>query len=231
MDLMKRFATALAALVLIITAAAFIDPSFIMTVQNGGTSIATFRNYAILNCSTGMSCSKSGSIVTMTASGSGVSSVTGTASQITSSGGTTPTLSLPVAITAPGSLTATTSLAATTSVSGASYLTATNCAGVGTAANPSVVTCTAAAAGAFSCATAATTGTCTINTTAVTANSEIFVIQTSSESARLSVTCNTAFDLSASAPLLASKSLGVSFTINLGTVAVNPACFDYFIVN
>lgn len=228
---MRRALTIAGFAVLLLIASGFVYSGFIHVWQNAGSNIGTFTTYEVVNCSTGMSCSKSGSVITMTATGSGVSSVSGTASQITSSGGTTPTLSLPVAITAPGSLTATTSLAATTSVSGASYLTATNCAGVGTAANPSVVTCTAAAAGAFSCATAATTGTCTINTTAVTANSEIFVIQTSSESARLSVTCNTAFDLSASAPLLASKSLGVSFTINLGTVAVNPACFDYFIVN
>lgn len=218
-------------MLLAIFCCAFVYSGFIMTWQNAGTNIGTFTTYAVLNCSTGMSCSRSGSTITMTASGSGVTSVTGTTNQVASTGGTTPVISLPVAIIAPGSLTTTTTLAATTSVSGATFVTATNCAGVGTAANPSVVSCAAAAAGAIACATAATTGTCQINTTAVTANSEIFVIQTASEGTRLSVTCNTAFDLSATAPLLLSKSAGASFTITLGTVAANPACFDYFIVN
>ena len=52
-----------------------------------------------------------------------------------------------------------------------------NCAAVGTAASPSVASCGAAQAGHFSCATNATGATCTVNTTAVTANSEIFVFE------------------------------------------------------
>jgi hypothetical protein len=114
-----------------------------------------------------------------------------------------------------------------------SNTTATNCAANGTAANPSVVSCVAAAAGMFSCATAASTGTCRVNTTAVTANSEIFVTQDAADggAGQLNVTCNTGNDLSASAPLLASKSTGASFTINLGVVGTNPACFEYYIVN
>jgi hypothetical protein len=111
------------------------------------------------------------------------------------------------------------------------YATGTNCAAVGTAANPSVASCTAAAAGAFSCATNASTGTCQVNTTAVTANSRIFVQQSDAEGANLSVTCNTGITVSGTAPLLASKAAGASFTINLGTVTVNPACFIYWIVN
>jgi len=106
----------------------------------------------------------------------------------------------------------------------------TNCAGVGTAANPSVVTCTGAPAGAFSCDVAASAGTCTINTAVVTANSQIFVTEVASEGARLGVTCNTAPTVTP-AILLASKSAGVSFTINMPTITTNPACFDFLIVN
>jgi hypothetical protein len=107
----------------------------------------------------------------------------------------------------------------------------TNCAAVGTAATTSLVACSAAAAGAFSCATNASAGTCVISTTAVTANSEIFITPNDAEGARLSVTCNTGLTTPSAAPLLASKSAGTSFTINLGTVTTNPACFDYFIIN
>jgi hypothetical protein len=113
------------------------------------------------------------------------------------------------------------------------YQTNANCAANGTAANPSVVSCSAAAAGMFSCATNASTGTCQINTTAVTANSEISITQDAADggASQLNVTCNTGNVLSATAPILASKSAGTSFTINLGTVTTNPACFEYIIMN
>lgn len=120
-------------------------------------------------------------------------------------------------------------LTASGAVSGATFASATNCAGVGTAASPSIVTCTAAAAGAFSCATNASASTCTVNTTAVTANSEIFVTEVASEGTRLSVTCNTAPSV-VPAILVASKGTG-TFTINMPTIAANPACFDYHVVN
>jgi hypothetical protein len=112
-------------------------------------------------------------------------------------------------------------------------LTATNCKGNGTAANPSVVTCSAAAAGMFSCDPAASTGTCQVNTTAVTANSEIQIIQDAADggASQLNVTCNTALVTPSAKPILLSKNTGVSFTINLGTVAANPGCFEYTITN
>lgn len=110
------------------------------------------------------------------------------------------------------------------------YNTSTNCSGVGTAASPSVATCSSAAAGAFSCATNASGATCQVNTTAVTANSEIIVNQVVDEGTRLGVTCNTGSVLPAGS-LLATKTAGTGFTINLGTVSTNPGCFDYFIVN
>jgi hypothetical protein len=117
-----------------------------------------------------------------------------------------------------------------TSVSSATYATATNCAQSGTAANPSVVSCVAAAAGAFACNVAASAGTCVVNTTAVGANSRIIVQETTTENTSLGVTCNTSPTVLPSIPV-ASKSPGVSFTINMPTITTNPACFDYLIVN
>ena len=117
------------------------------------------------------------------------------------------------------------------SVSVNQYGTTQNCAGNGTAANPSVVTCAnAAPAGVFSCSTTASGGTCQVNTTAVTANSVIFVTSTTSENTRLGVTCNTSPSV-VPAVLLASKVAATSFTINMPTITTNPACFDYVIFN
>jgi hypothetical protein len=111
------------------------------------------------------------------------------------------------------------------------YQTGTNCAAVGTAANPSVASCGAASAGSFSCATNASTGTCVVNTTAVTANSEILITQRADTTTgtRLGVTCNTG--VSTVIPVITAVTAATSFTINLGTVAVNPECFSYMIVN
>lgn len=110
---------------------------------------------------------------------------------------------------------------------------ATNCAAVGSAASPSVAACGSAMAGMFSCATNASTATCQVNTTAVTANSEIFITQNAADGgmSQLNVTCNTTNVLNATKPLLVSKSAGVSFTINLGAVSANPACFEYHVIN
>lgn len=108
--------------------------------------------------------------------------------------------------------------------------TAANCGANGSAANPSLVACTSAAAGGFSCDPTASTGTCVVSTTAVTANSEVVVQQVSYLGTRLSVTCNTASALPAG-PLVTAISAGASFTLTLGTVTTNPACFVFTIVN
>ena len=109
--------------------------------------------------------------------------------------------------------------------------TTTHCAGAGTAANPSVASCSAAPSGFFSCATNASTGTCTVNTTAVTANSVIQIQPDSSLGTALSVTCNTTADSSFTAPRVSARSAGTSFTIALGTFATNPECFSYIVIN
>jgi hypothetical protein len=65
----------------------------------------------------------------------------------------------------------------------------------------------------------------------VTATSEITVTSDASLGTALSVTCNTTADTGLTAQRIASRSAGTSFTINLGTVSTNPACFSYHIVN
>lgn len=119
------------------------------------------------------------------------------------------------------------------SFSAKSYLTATNCAANGSAANPSIAACGSAAAGMFSCATAASTGTCQVNTTAVTANSEITITQDAADggAGQLNTTCETTNSLPSTAPILLSKNPGTSFTLTMGTITTNPACFEYTIKN
>lgn len=111
------------------------------------------------------------------------------------------------------------------------YASGTNCAATGSAANPSVAACGSSVAGSFSCATTASTGTCVVNTTAVTASSEIFVTQRSDTTTgtTLGVTCNAT--LSTAITEITAVTAATSFTINLGTVTTNPECFSYFIVN
>ena len=109
-------------------------------------------------------------------------------------------------------------------------LTISNCAASGTAANPSVVACAAAAAGIVYCDIAASAGTCTVNTSAVTTNSEISIQPSGADGTLLSKTCNTAPSVVPFA-LLGAKSNGVSFTINMPTGTTNGFCFEYTITN
>ena len=51
------------------------SPQFILQFQNAGTTIGTWLNYIKINCSTGLTCTASGSTVTMTASGGGSGTV------------------------------------------------------------------------------------------------------------------------------------------------------------
>lgn len=109
--------------------------------------------------------------------------------------------------------------------------TSTKCAAAGTGANPSVVSCSAAPTGSFSCATNASTGTCVVDTSEVTASSAIFVQPDSSLGTLLSVTCNTIADTGLTAPRVSARSAATSFTITLGTFSSNPECFNYWVVN
>jgi hypothetical protein len=100
-------------------------------------------------------------------------------------------------------------------------VTQTNC---NSSASPAV--CVAARAGSVTVAASATTE--VVNTTAVTANSQIFLQFDSSLGTRLGVTCNTteptAYNISA-------RTAATSFTITSTAPTTNPACFSYLIVN
>lgn len=101
------------------------------------------------------------------------------------------------------------------------YQTLTNCAD---SAGPAA--CGAAAAGSFVMDAGNTS--VVVSTTAVTGNSEIFVQYDSSLGTRLGVTCNTTVAL----PAVTARTPGVSFTVTVPVgPAVNPACYDFFLVN
>jgi len=100
------------------------------------------------------------------------------------------------------------------------YLTTTACASAGG-------TCGAAPSGFVTVAAAATT--VTVNTTAVTANSQIFVQEDQTLATALSVTCNTG---TTRAYYVTARTAGVSFQITSSVMPVtNPACLSYHIIN
>lgn len=102
------------------------------------------------------------------------------------------------------------------------YNTTGNCS---SAASPAV--CSASSAGSVVVAAAGTT--VTVNTTAVTANSQIFVFFDASLGTKLGpITCNS------TVPALygiTARVAATSFTLTSSMPITNPACFSYFIVN
>jgi hypothetical protein len=125
-------------------------------------------------------------------------------------------------VTTVGQTDATGNLLWSFALNGKTFATQANCS---SSASPAV--CTSAAAGSVALAVAATTE--VVNTTAVTANSQIFVMYDSSLGAKLGVTCNT------TEPGLygiTARTAATSFTITVGVAPItNPICFSYFIVN
>ena len=120
----------------------------------------------------------------------------------------------------------------TTTMTGASYLTGTNCADSAGAA-----ACGSAAAGAFVLDAAATT--VVVSTTAVTANSEIFIQEDSSLATRLSISSCTPANAGLYFSRVTARTAGASFTVGTFAAATgsalapttNPDCFNYHIVN
>ncbi len=107
-------------------------------------------------------------------------------------------------------------------VVGAAVGTATNCADSAGAA-----ACGSAAAGAFVIDAAATAT--VVSTTAVTANSQIFIFEDSSLNTRLGITCNTGISR---IYMVTARTAAASFTVTASVAPVtNPACLNYFIVN
>jgi hypothetical protein len=100
--------------------------------------------------------------------------------------------------------------------------TSSNC---NSAASPAV--CAAASAGSVAIANPATT--LVVNTTAVTANSQIFVFEDSGLGTRLGVTCNAT---PGRTYLATARTAATSFTITASaTPAANNACLSYLVVN
>jgi hypothetical protein len=107
------------------------------------------------------------------------------------------------------------------SIAGATYNTQTNC-----SSSASPAACVSASAGSVTVATSVTTE--VVNTTAITANSQVLLTFDSSLGTRLGVTCNT----TAVQGAISARTAGASFTIKLPTApSTNPACFSYEIVN
>jgi len=103
-----------------------------------------------------------------------------------------------------------------------SYSISSNCA---SSASPAV--CGGGSMGAVVIAAGATT--VQVNTTAVTANSEILLQEDDSLGARLSVTCNTT---SLGATKISARVAGTSFTITTAVApTTNPACLNFVIFN
>lgn len=108
-------------------------------------------------------------------------------------------------------------------IKGATYGSNANCS---SSASPAI--CAAAPAGSVVVAAAAST--VVVDTTAVTANSQIFLARDDSLGTKLSVTCNTA--TAAGDIKVSARTAATSFTITVQNApAANPLCLSYFIVN
>jgi hypothetical protein len=105
--------------------------------------------------------------------------------------------------------------------------TATNC---NSAASPAV--CGSAAAGSVVIPTGTTSSTLQVNTTAVTANSQIIFYPDDSLGTRLGVTCNSTLATLVGGSFISARAAGASFTITFnGTILTNGVCGTYTIVN
>jgi hypothetical protein len=111
-------------------------------------------------------------------------------------------------------------------LTGSTYSTASNCS---SSASPAV--CGSAAAGIVVIAAGATT--VTVDTTAVTSNSQIFVQADDTLGTKLGVTCNSTLSTLTGGLSVTSRTAGTSFQIsNNGTAPVtNPLCISYHIIN
>jgi hypothetical protein len=113
------------------------------------------------------------------------------------------------------------------SVTSGLYATATNCS---SAASPAV--CGSAAAGSVLIPTGTTSETLVVNTSAVTASSQIFFYPDDSLGTKLGVTCNSTLATLAGGSFISARSAGVSFTITFnGSILTNGVCGSYNIVN
>lgn len=118
-------------------------------------------------------------------------------------------------------------LAILNSITSPTYLTGTNCA---SAASPAI--CGSAAAGSVLIPTGTTSSTLTVNTTAVTANSQIIFYPDDSLGTRLGVTCNSTLATLSGGSFISARTPGTSFTITFnGSILTNGVCGSYYLLN
>lgn len=97
-------------------------------------------------------------------------------------------------------------------------------------ASPAV--CGSAAAGSIAFPTGTTNVSLTVDTTAVTANSQIFIFPDSSLGTKLGITCNSTLSTLAGGVEITARTPGTSFTATFNsTIATNALCASYLIVN
>ncbi len=129
-----------------------------------------------------------------------------------------------VSINASLSVTANTVTATSGAVTGAGFATSPKCS---TSASPA--SCTSSAAGSVAIPTG-TNPTLVIDTSAVTASSQILL--TADQSNGAAGTCNSTAATLALHPYITARTAGTSFTVAVnGTVSTNPLCISYFIIN
>ncbi len=111
-----------------------------------------------------------------------------------------------------------------TGIKSGNYQTVANCS---SAASPAV--CAGAPSGSVA-VPAGTNPTLQVNTTAVTANSQILLQEDESLGTKLTVTCQTA--ALPTSTIITARSAGASFTIQSnGVFTTNPVCYSYTIIN
>lgn len=112
-------------------------------------------------------------------------------------------------------------------IKGATIQTGSNCS---SSASPAV--CGSAAAGSVALPTNAVSSSIQVNTTAVTANSQIIAFTDDTLGTKLGVTCNSTVATLVGGLTISARSAGASFTIaNNSPVTTNPLCVSYLIVN
>jgi hypothetical protein len=107
------------------------------------------------------------------------------------------------------------------------FQTATNC-----SSSASPAACAAAPAGSIAFPTGITSVALTVNTTAVTANSQIFFFSDDTLGTKLGVTCNSTLATLVGGVAVTARTAATSFTLTYsGTIATNPLCGSYLIIN
>lgn len=103
---------------------------------------------------------------------------------------------------------------------------------VNCSSNASPAVCTTASAGSIAIPTGITSVALTVNTSAVTANSQIFIVPDDTLGAKLSVTCNSTLATLVGGMAITARTAATSFEVTYnGTIATNPLCASFLIVN